>query len=68
MRVDRGLVKRWLHSEEQRLSALERERLREVLKSSSVFDTINSMRQELTALWELQLAKILILQDTRAIE
>ncbi len=51
VRVDRRLVKRWLHREEQKLSALDRERLLEVLKSSRVFDTINSMRQELTAVW-----------------
>ena len=52
VRVDRRLVKRWLHSDERKLSALERERMREVLKSSRVLDTVNSMRQDLTSLWQ----------------
>jgi stearoyl-CoA desaturase (Delta-9 desaturase) len=52
VRVDRRLVKRWLHSDEQKLSALELERLREVLSNSRVLDTVNSMRRELTALWQ----------------
>ena len=52
MRVDRRLVKRWLHSDEQKLSALELERMREVLSNSRVLDTVNSMRRELTALWQ----------------
>jgi stearoyl-CoA desaturase (delta-9 desaturase) len=52
VRVDRRLVKRWLHSDEQKLSALELERMREVLSNSRVLDTVNSMRRELTALWQ----------------
>jgi len=52
VRVDRHLVKRWLHSDEQKLSALELERMREVLSNSRVLDTVNSMRRELTALWQ----------------
>jgi stearoyl-CoA desaturase (Delta-9 desaturase) len=52
VRVDRRLFKRWLHSDEQRLSALELERMREALSNSRVLDTVNSMRQELTALWQ----------------
>jgi len=52
MRVDRKLIKRWLHSDEQRLSALERERMREVLNKSKVLDTVHSMRKELSALWQ----------------
>ena len=52
VRVDRGMVKRWLHSDEQQLSAPERERMREVLSNSKVLHTVYSMRQELTALWQ----------------
>ncbi len=52
LRVDRRMVKRWLHSDEQKLSAPERERLREVLSNSKVLDTVYSMRRELTALWQ----------------
>ena len=52
VRIDRRLLKRWLHSDERKLSALERERMREVLKNSRVLDTINSMRQDLTSLWQ----------------
>ena len=52
VRVDRRLVKRWLHSDEHKLSALELERMREVLSNSRVLDTVNSMRRELTALWQ----------------
>ncbi len=52
VRVDRRLLKRWLHSDEQKLSPLERERMREVLRNSRVLDTINSMRQDLTSLWQ----------------
>ncbi|MBI2225657.1 MAG: fatty acid desaturase [Betaproteobacteria bacterium] len=52
VRVDRRLLKRWLHSDERKLSALERERMREVLSNSRVLATINSMRQELTSVWQ----------------
>jgi stearoyl-CoA desaturase (Delta-9 desaturase) len=52
VRVDRRLFKRWLHSDEQKLSALDLERMREALSNSRVLDTVNSMRQELTALWQ----------------
>jgi stearoyl-CoA desaturase (Delta-9 desaturase) len=52
VRVDRRLLKRWLHSDEQKLSALEREHMREVLSNSRVLDTVNSMREELTSLWQ----------------
>ena len=52
VRIDRRLLKRWLHSDERKLSALERERMREVLSISRVLDTINSMRQDLTSLWQ----------------
>ena len=52
LRVDRKLVKRWLHSNEQQLSAPDRERMHEVLSNSNVLHTVYSMRQELTALWQ----------------
>ncbi len=52
VRVDRASVKRWLHIDAQKLSALERERMREVLSNSKVLDTVYSMRQELIALWQ----------------
>jgi stearoyl-CoA desaturase (delta-9 desaturase) len=52
VRVDRNAVKRWLYSDEQKLSALERERMREVLSNSKVLDTVYSMRQELAAVWQ----------------
>ena len=51
-RVDRKLVKRWLHSHEQKFSVLERERMHEVLSNSKVLNTIHSMRQELASVWE----------------
>jgi len=50
--VDRGMVKRWLHSDEQKLSLPERERMREVLSKSTVLDTVYSMRRELASLWQ----------------
>jgi stearoyl-CoA desaturase (delta-9 desaturase) len=52
VRVDRSMVKRWLHSDEQKLSALERERMKEVLSNSKTLHTVYSMRQELTSLWQ----------------
>jgi len=50
--VDRSMVKRWMHIDEHKLPALERERMREVLRNSTVLDTVYSMRKELTALWQ----------------
>ncbi len=52
VRVDRSMLKRWLHIDEQKLSPPERERMREVLSNSKVLDTVYSMRRELTALWQ----------------
>ena len=52
VRVDRAMVKRWMQSDEQKLSALERERMKEVLSNSKTLHTVLSMRQELTALWQ----------------
>ena len=52
VRVDRSMLKRWLHIDEHKLPAPERERMREVLRNSKVLDTVYSMRQELTTLWQ----------------
>jgi stearoyl-CoA desaturase (delta-9 desaturase) len=52
VRVDRAMVKRWLQSDEQKLSAVDRERMKEVLSNSKTLHTVYSMRQELTALWQ----------------
>ena len=52
VRIDRRLLRRLLHSDEQQLTAQERERMREVLSSSRVLDTVTSMRKELAALWQ----------------
>ena len=52
VRVDRAMVKRWMQSDAQKLSALERERMKEVLSNSKTLHTVLSMRQELTALWQ----------------
>ncbi|MCE9642344.1 MAG: fatty acid desaturase [Betaproteobacteria bacterium] len=52
VRVDRSMVKRWLQNDEQKLSALERERMKEVLSNSKTLHTVYSMRQELTSLWQ----------------
>ena len=49
--ADRRLVKRWLHSDEQHLSAPELERMREMQRHSSVLDTVCSMRRDLVAVW-----------------
>ena len=51
VRVDRAMVKRWLHNDEEKMSAGERERMNEVLSNSKTLHTVYSMRQELTALW-----------------
>ncbi len=50
--VDQATVKRWLHTDEQKLPAPERARMQEVRRNSKVLDTIYSMRQELAALWQ----------------
>ena len=52
VRVDRSMVKRWLHSDEKKLSAVELERMKEVLSNSKTLHTVYSMRQELTTLWQ----------------
>jgi stearoyl-CoA desaturase (delta-9 desaturase) len=50
--VDWGLFKRWLHSEEHKLSPVDRERLTEALSASKMLYTVHSMRRELIALWQ----------------
>jgi len=50
--VDWGVFKRWLHSDEDRLSPADRERLAGALKVSKTLYTVHSMRLELTALWQ----------------
>jgi len=52
VRVDRSMVKRWLQNDEKKLSALELERMKEVLSNSQTLHTVYSMRQELTSLWQ----------------
>jgi stearoyl-CoA desaturase (delta-9 desaturase) len=52
VRVDRSMVKRWLQNDEKKLSALELERMKEVLSNSKTLHTVYSMRQELTSLWQ----------------
>jgi stearoyl-CoA desaturase (delta-9 desaturase) len=52
VRVDRAMVRRWLQSDGKKLSALEIERMKEVLSNSKTLHTVYSMRQELTALWQ----------------
>ena len=52
VRVDRSMVKRWLQNDEKKFSALELERMKEVLSNSKTLHTVYSMRQELTSLWQ----------------
>ena len=52
VRVDRAMVKRWLHDDEKKFSPVEIERMKEVLSNSKTLHTVYSMRQELTALWQ----------------
>jgi len=46
------IKKRWLHLDAKFLKAQERAKLDEVLSKSKVLQTIYSMRQELTSLWQ----------------
>ncbi len=50
--VDRSLVKRLLHADEQQLSAPERAHMQEVLSNSKVLETICSMRKDLSSVWQ----------------
>ena len=48
----KNIKKHWLHLDAKYLKAQERAKLDEVLSKSKVLETIYSMRQELTALWQ----------------
>lgn len=50
--VEWGVFNRWLHSDEDKLSAGDRERLAGALRVSKTLHTVHSMRLELTALWQ----------------
>jgi stearoyl-CoA desaturase (delta-9 desaturase) len=50
--VDRKSVRRLLDSDARKLSAFDRERVREMLSNSKKLETVYSMREELTALWQ----------------
>jgi stearoyl-CoA desaturase (delta-9 desaturase) len=50
--VDHAAVKRWLRSDTAALPAAERAKMAEVRSESRVLDTIYSMREELTSLWQ----------------
>ncbi len=52
VRIDRATVKRWLQSDEKKLTAQEFERMKEVLSNSKTLHTVYSMRQDLTTLWQ----------------
>ena len=50
--VDRKSVRRLLDSDARKLSAFDRERVKEMLSNSKKLETVYSMREELTALWQ----------------
>ena len=50
--IDLQGMKRWLHLDAKFVPAQEKAQLDEVLKTSKVLDTVYTMRQELTALWQ----------------
>jgi len=52
VRVDRKSVRRLLDSDARKLSAFDRERVQEMLSNSKKLETVYSMREELTALWQ----------------
>ena len=52
VRVDRKSVRRLLDSDARKLSAFDRERVKEMLSNSKKLETVYSMREELTALWQ----------------
>ncbi len=52
VRVDRKSVRRLLDSDARKLSAFDRERVNEMLSKSKKLETVYSMREELTALWQ----------------
>ena len=52
VRVDRKSVRRLLDSDARKLSEFDRERVKEMLSNSKKLETVYSMREELTALWQ----------------
>ena len=52
VRADRKSVRRLLDSDARKLSAFDRERVKEMVSSSKKLETVYSMREELTALWQ----------------
>ena len=52
VKVDRKSVRRLLDSDARKLSAFDRERVNEMLSNSKKLETVYSMREELTALWQ----------------
>ena len=50
--VDRKSVRRLLDSDARKLSAFDRERVKEMLSNSKKLETVYSMREDLTALWQ----------------
>jgi stearoyl-CoA desaturase (delta-9 desaturase) len=52
VRVDRKSVRRLLDSDARKLSAFDRDRVKEMLSNSKKLETVYSMREELTALWQ----------------
>ena len=52
LKVDRKSVRRLLDSDARKLSAFDRERVKEMLSNSKKLEVVYSMREELTALWQ----------------
>jgi stearoyl-CoA desaturase (delta-9 desaturase) len=52
VRADRKSVRRLLDSDARKFSAFDRERVSEMLSNSKKLETVYSMREELTALWQ----------------
>jgi stearoyl-CoA desaturase (delta-9 desaturase) len=52
LKVDRKSVRRLLDSDARKLSDFDRERVNEMLSNSKKLETVYSMREELTALWQ----------------
>jgi stearoyl-CoA desaturase (delta-9 desaturase) len=52
VKVDRKSMRRLLDSDARKLSEFDRERVKEMLSNSKKLETVYSMREELTALWQ----------------
>ena len=52
LKIDRKSVRRLLDSDARKLSDFDRERVNEMLSNSKKLETVYSMREELTALWQ----------------